>query len=148
MDTPLDVTAAWLWFPESAEYKDGELRLFLVEGAVSTERVQVEVLPGTILKDLSPLSVPSNARKVLVHFSDVKLLYVLGEAAYRKLPEEHREKGVVARHRNSALLRSIAGSTLLSELTPGELLHYSVATAEDYYHVITRVHPEVGAIEV
>jgi hypothetical protein len=147
MDTLLDVTPAWRWFPESAEYKDGELRLVLVEGVVSPKTVQLEVTRGSVLKDLHPLEIPFDARTVLVHFTDVKVLHVLGEAAYRELPGELREKGVVAKHENSALLKFVAEFTLVNETTPGKLFHYSVATADDYYHVITRAHPQVSEIE-
>ena len=147
MDTPLDATATWLWFPESAEYRDGELRLVLAEGAVSPRTVDLEVLPGAVLKGLRPLEVPSTARKFVVLFTDVILLHVLGEFAYRELPGEMREQGVVARHHNSALLKSISEFTRIGETTPGELLHFSVATADDYYHVLTRAHPEVSQVE-
>lgn len=147
MNTLLDGTAAYLWFPESAQYKDGELRLILVEGKVSKEMVQLEVVAGSVLQDLHPIAVPQGARRVLVHFEDVRLLHVLDEVAYRELPEEIRESGVVARHRNSSLQRWVTESTLLNEVIPGELFHYSVGTAEDFYHVITRTHPSVSAIE-
>ena len=147
MKTLLDGTAAWLWFPESAEYKDRELRLILAEGAVSKETVQVEILPGTTMEGLNPLTVPAGARRFLIHFNDVKLLHVLDEVAHKVQPGEDRETGVVARHHNSTLLRWLAESTKLIEIIPGELLHYSVETAEDFYHVVTRVHPTVSEIE-
>ena len=148
MNTPLDGTSAWLWFPESAEYKDKELRLVLSEGAVSTETVQVDIVPGTTMEGLNPITIPAGARKLLVHFEDVKLLHVLDEVAHKVQPGESREAGVVARHHNSALLRWLAESTKLTEIVPGELFHYSVETAEDFYHVVTRVHPTVVEIEV
>ena len=148
MNTLLDDTAAWLWFPESAEYKDKELRLVLVEGAVSKETVQVEILPGTTMEGLNPLTVPAGTRRILVRFDDVKLLHVFDEVAHKAHPGESRENGVVARHHNSALLRWLTEYTKLVEQTPGELLHYSVETAEDFYHVVTRTHPTVSEIEV
>src|ERR1043165_9585222 len=147
MNTLLDGTAAYLWFPESAQYKDGELRLILAEGKVSNELVQLEVAPGTVLQDLRPIAVPQAARRVLIHFKDVGLLHVIDEVAYREPPEESRESGVVALHRNSSLQRWVSESMLLNEVTPCELFHYSVATAEDVYHVITRTHPTVSEIE-
>jgi hypothetical protein len=147
MNTPFDGTSAWLWFPESAEYKDKELRLVLSEGAVSTETVQVEIVSGTTMEGLNPITIPAGARKILVHFEDVRLLHVLDEVAHKVQPCERRETGVVARHHNSALLRWLAESTKLIDIVPGELFHYSVETAEDFYHVVTRVHPTVGEIE-
>lgn len=148
MNTPLDGTSTWLWFPESAEYKDRELRLVLSEGAVSTEMVQIEIVPGTTMEGLNPITIPVGAKKFLVHFEDVKLLHVLDEVAHKAQLGESRDTGVVARHHSSALLRWLAESTKLIEIVPGELFHYSVETAEDFYHVVTRVHPTVVQIEV
>ena len=147
MNTLLDGTSAWLWFPQSAEYKDRELRLVLAEGAVSTETVQIEILPGATIKGLNPITVASGARRILVHFKDVKLLYVVDEVAHIVHSGEIRENGVVARHINSALLRWVTESTKLVQIIPGELFHYSVETAEDFYHVVTRVQPTVREIE-
>ena len=147
MNTLLDGTSAWLWFPESAEYKDRELRLILAEGAVSSEKVEVEILPGTTMKGLNPIAVAANTRRILVHFEDVKLLHVLDEVAHKVQAGESRENGVVARHNNSALLQWLGESTKLIQIIPGELFHYSVETAEDFYHVVTRVHPTVREIE-
>lgn len=147
MNTPLDCTSAWLWFPESAEYKDRELRLILVEGAVTNELVEVEILPGTTMKGLNPIAIPADARRILVHFEDVKFLLVLDEVAHKIQPGETRENGVVARHHSSELLRWLAKSTKLFDVIPGVLFHYSVETAEDFYHVVTRAHPTVSEIE-
>ena len=148
MITPLDRTSACLWFPESAEYKDRELRLVLTEGAISKDTVQVEILPGTTMEGLNPIELPAGARRILVHFGDVKLLHVLDEVAYKVQPGERRDAGVIARHHNSALLRWLADCTKLIDIVPGELFHYSVETAEDFYHVVSRLHPKVVEIEV
>jgi hypothetical protein len=147
MNTLLDGTVAWLWFPEHAEYKDRELRLVLAECAVSERTVQVEILPGTKMEGLNPLEVRPEARRILIKFEDVKLLHVLDEVAHKVQSGETRERGVVARHHNSALLQWLLDYTRLVEQIPGELLHYSVETAEDIYHVVTRVHPAVTEIE-
>ena len=147
MNTLLDGTSAWLWFPQSAEYKDRELRLVLAEGAVSTETVQIEILPGATIKGLNSITVASGARRILVHFKDVKLLYVVDEVAHIVHSGEIRENGVVARHNNSALLQWLGESTKLIQIISGELFHYSVETAEDFYHVVTRVYPTVREIE-
>lgn len=41
----------------------------------------------------------------------------------------------------------IRQGTKLIDIVPGELFHYSVETSEDFYHVVTRIHPTVGEIE-
>jgi hypothetical protein len=143
MNTPLDTTPTWLWFPESAEYKDKELRLLLVEGSISKSRVDVDLLPGVRLEALNPLTLQDNARKFLIHFEDVKALHVLDEVAHKGQIGESREPGVIGQHHQSALLAWLAASTKLADITPGELLHYSVETAEEFYHVVTRVPPVV-----
>jgi hypothetical protein len=147
MNTPLDGTSAWLWFPECAEYKDKELRLVLSEGAVSPKTVQVEYVPGTTMDGLNPIEISAGARRILVHFEDVKLLHILDEVSHKVQSGERREAGVLAKHHNSALLQWVAESTKLIEMAPGQLFHYSVETAEDFYHLVTRVHPTVVEIE-
>jgi hypothetical protein len=147
MHTILDGTSSWYWFPESAEYHDHELRLVLVEGATSAQEVDVEILPGTTLSGLRPITISSDARRVLVYFKDVRLLHVLDEGAHKPQENETRDNGVVARHYNSALLRWVGETTQLTDMLPGELSHYSVETAEDFYHVLTRLEPQVTQIE-
>ena len=147
MNTLLDGTFAWLWFPESAEYKDRELRLVLAEGTVSAETIEVEILAGMTTKGLNTITVTAGARRILVHFEDVRLLHVLDEVAHKGQAGESRENGVVAKHHNSALLRWLEESTKLIQMIPGDLHHYSVETAEDFYHVITCAHPTVSKIE-
>ena len=147
MKTILDTTTSWLWFPAFAEYKNGELRLVLEEGAIQDQLQTVEVAPGATLENLRAIEVPPTSRKVEVHFADVQLIQIYDEVAHKAHPAETRDKGIVAIHHNSELVRRLCESTKLMHIVPGELFHYSVETAENFYHVITREHPAVHEID-
>lgn len=147
MKTVLDTTTSWLWFPAIAEYKDGEFRLVLEEGAIQDQQQSVEVAPGAVFENLCAIEVPPTSRKVEVHFADVQLIQIYDEVAHKAHPAETRDRGIVAIHHNSELVRWLSESTKLTHIVPGELFHYSVETAEDFYHVITREHPVVREID-
>jgi hypothetical protein len=148
MKTILDTSDSWRWFPLTAEYKDRELKLILEEGAIQGQTISVEITSGIVLENLKPIEVISNSRKILIHFTDVKFIQIFDEVAHLANLTESRDLGIVAQHHNSELIRWIGKSTKLSEITPGELFHYSVETAEDFYHVITREHPTVREFDV
>ena len=148
MKTVLDTTTSWLWFPSIAEYKNGELRLVLEEGQIQNKLQSVEVAPGAVIENLSAIEIPLTSRRVEVHFTDVRLIQIYDEVAHKAHPAETRDSGIVAMHHNSELVRWLCESTKLMHIIPGELFHYSVETAEDFYHVITREHPAVHEIDV
>jgi hypothetical protein len=148
MKTVLDTTTSWLWFPAIAEYKNRELRLVLEEGAIQNQLQSVEVAPGAILENLRAIEVSQTSRRVEVHFTDVRLIQIYDEVAHKAHPAETRDSGIVAMHHDSELVRWLCESTKLMHTIPGELFHYSVETAEDFYHVITREHPAVCEIDV
>lgn len=148
MKTILDTSDSWRWFPLTAEYKDRELKLILEEGAIQGQTISVEITSDIVLENLKPIEVISNSRKILIHFTDVKFIQIFDEVAHLAHLTESRDVGIVAQHHSSELIRWIGKSTKLSEITLGELFHYSVETAEDFYHVITREHPTVREFDV
>ncbi|NJR67136.1 MAG: hypothetical protein HC772_20390 [Leptolyngbyaceae cyanobacterium CRU_2_3] len=81
-----------------------------------------------------------------MQFDDVICLHVFDE--YSRLDndvEEEREPHVVALHKKSVLIAWLKESTYLFHLSTKDApLHYSVLTANEYYHVITRIEPSIS----
>lgn len=116
----------------------------LEEAEINNQSLSVEIVPGAALKDLNAIEVTTESRRVLV----LKFIQILDEVAHSIHPAESRDKGILAKHHHSELIRWLEASTKLFQIIPGELFHYSVETAEDFYHVITREHPSVQEVVV
>ena len=139
----MDSVPHWRWCPVSAKHAGDTVTIVLEEATVARSQESVAVSPGAPLHGLQPLRVLHDARRVIVHFTDVQLFVVIGAFAFADRPGDVRDDGIVARHHDSEILRWVRQSTHLVELIPGALMHYSVQTGDDFYHVVTRAEPTV-----
>ena len=65
------------------------------------------------------------------------------EADHFENYSKNREDGIIGKYSSSSLLDYLKKETLLFEITPGDLDHYSIITSNECFHVITRKAPKV-----
>ena len=143
MKSVLDSKIHYYWFSEQAVLRDGQVWLTLVEFEAAKKSENVEIL-GHTFENLHRFEPAIDGRRVIVHFADVLCFHVFDE--FVRLENHHgeeREPDVLALHKHSTLIAWLKENTVLYGTTSGELLHYSVLTANEYYHVITREEPSV-----
>lgn len=146
MHSLLDSCTYYYWVAEEAILKDGILRILLRESVVVDKAENIEITPSHSIS-AHRIEQMTDGRQVLIEFYDVVCLHVFDEnARVENYNGEVREKEIIALHNNSTLLAWLKLSTILNIVTPGELFHYSVLTANEYYHVITRNAPSVREI--
>ena len=81
--------------------------------------------------------------RYLVVFDDVKHFQIYDEAMHTEQEMNSRTGGVIGVHENSALMQYLGDQTRVLEITPGKCMHYSVLTADEFIHVVTRREPKV-----
>ncbi len=141
MRTDLDFQSYQKWFVEDCIYKDGTLTINLVGGVTSDEKVDVVLDEKNVIKGCYP--VEPIGEKYVVYFDDVVLLQIYDECASKFNEFDVRDEGVVGIFTSSSLLEHVKTSTLINEITLGDLIHFEVRTGEDWYHVISREKPDV-----
>jgi hypothetical protein len=143
MRTILDSVESWRWVPLSAKLEPSGLTIELAEAVILDRIESIEVAPGITIDDTRPVEVQPGSKRVVVHFDHVVYLQVYDEGSQKDQTGEEKDGGVLALHQNSGLLKWLGESTLLLDLTPGDLFHYSLLTGEDVFHVVTRTTPKV-----
>ncbi len=146
MRSQLDILNYIYWFIEAVVFKDGELFIRLIEASVSDRKEDIEITKKATIKDVYPIEPNENSRKYTVHFNDVVLYQAYDECSHLEEDGEW-DDGVISVCKNTKLIQYIKDNTLIFDTTPGELVHYCVKTAEEWYHVISREAPKVYETE-
>ncbi|WP_343862685.1 hypothetical protein [Aliiglaciecola litoralis] len=124
MKTELDIHDYQCWYLDNLQYQDGLLTLTLEESS--------RVVEGQ-----------NEHKRYLLVFSDTIQFQIYDECDHQQNFYNQREGGVVGLHGDSSLLKYLKSETLIFDTTPGELMHYSVMTGNEFIHVITRRVPQV-----
>ena len=124
MKTALDVHDYQSWYLDNLQYQDRLLTLTIS----ASDRV-------TKNGDCN--------KTYLVVFSDTIQFQVYDEVEHLKDYHLNREDGVIGKYSSSSLLDYLKNETLLFATTPGELMHFSVMTGNEFIHVLTRREPSV-----
>ena len=123
--------------------KNRQLWLVLVECGPAAKPETLELL-GHRFEPVHRLEPLNGGKRVIVHFTGVICFHVFDEnSRLEDAGGEEREPDVLALHKNSTLIAWLKESTVLHLLEPGAWLHYSLLTANEYYHVITETQPSV-----
>ena len=124
MQTELDIHSYQDWYLENLQYKDRLLTLTIEESSRASDKL-------------------NEPKRFLVVFNDTIQFQIYDETDHFEDYHLDREAGVIAKYNSSSLLNYLKSETLLFDTTPGELLHYSVMTGNEFIHVITRDKPMV-----
>jgi hypothetical protein len=124
MKTELDIHCYQDWYLENLQYKDRLLTLTIEESSRASGKL-------------------NEPKRFLVVFSDTIQFQIYDETDHFEDYHLDRENGVIAKYNSSSLLNYLKKETLLFDTTPGDLLHYSVMTGNEFIHVITREKPLV-----
>ncbi len=126
MNSELDTYDYQKWYLENFSYREDVLVLDI-------DRLQIE---GD--QNIAP--------RYLVTFDDVRHFQVYDEVMHTEKEMATRDGGVIGIHKNSALLKYLETKTKVLELTPGDCIHYSVMTGNEFIHVVTRSEPKITKI--
>ena len=124
MKTALDVHDYQSWYLDNLQYQERLLTLTIS----ASDRV-------TKSNDCN--------KTYLVVFSDTIQFQVYDEVEHLQDYHLNREAGVIGKYSSSSLLDYLKNETLLCATTPGELMHFSVMTGNEFIHVLTRREPSV-----
>ncbi len=124
MKSELDIHPYIEWYLENLQYKDNLLTLTIEES---------ERMSGAL----------NEPKRFLVVFNDTVLFQKYDEADHFENYTKNREDGIIGKYSSSSLLDYLKKETLLFEITPGDLDHYSIITSNECFHVITRKAPKV-----
>jgi len=124
MKSELDIHPYIEWYLDNLQYKDNLLTLTIEES---------ERMSGAL----------NESKKYLVVFTDTVLFQKYDEADHFENCSKNREDGIIGKYSSSSLLDYLKRDTLLFDIEPGNLEHYSIITSNECFHVITREAPKV-----
>jgi hypothetical protein len=143
MNTELDEIGYTYLFLNAVVFKDGELLVKLDQASVGVEKEDVEVGEGQAIEGCHPVTVEDESLGYTVRFDDVVLYLAYDECASDWKDDKIESSGVITKFSDSSLIQYAKNKTLVFDITPGEIEHYCVQTADDFIHVLSRGKPIV-----
>ncbi|WP_214000467.1 hypothetical protein [Arsukibacterium sp.] len=124
MKSQLDIHPYTEWFVENLQYKDNLLVITVEESPK---------MAGNI----------NSPKRYLIIFNDALTFQKYEEADHFENYSENRTVGVIGKYSHSILIEFYKTKTMLFELIPGKIEHYSLITSNECFHVLTRLEPQI-----
>jgi hypothetical protein len=142
MKTDLDEIGYQYLFLDYVGYRSQQLLVMLDQATVGENGEDV-TWGDTTFEDCRPITVKEGGPKYSVRFKEVHFYAVYEEFANSWKNDEIETEGVITKFRNSSLLQYVKEKTILFDVTPVEMEHYCVQTADDFIHVLSVGKPSV-----